>query len=37
MRTKAPLAAACDELGLKHPKSANLERLRGELVKHWYI
>ncbi|KAJ7768794.1 hypothetical protein B0H16DRAFT_1882008 [Mycena metata] len=33
---KAPLVAACDTLALKIPKNAKLERLRTELVKHWF-
>ncbi|KAJ7629821.1 hypothetical protein B0H17DRAFT_1164275 [Mycena rosella] len=32
---KVPLAEACTKLGISVPKSANLERLREELAKHW--
>ncbi|KAJ7442065.1 hypothetical protein B0H11DRAFT_2348674 [Mycena galericulata] len=33
---KAPLQPACSSLGLKFPASANLERLKAELAKHWF-
>ncbi|KAH9939892.1 hypothetical protein B0H21DRAFT_812429 [Amylocystis lapponica] len=36
IKKKDTLRAACTALGLKHPKSANLERLRAILVTHWY-
>ncbi|KAJ7756996.1 hypothetical protein B0H16DRAFT_1314634 [Mycena metata] len=36
-RTKAPLVDACARFHVKVPKSANLARLRTELVKHWCV
>ncbi|KAJ6511689.1 hypothetical protein DFH09DRAFT_1434967 [Mycena vulgaris] len=36
-KRKAPLAAACSRLGIKTTKSANLPRLRGDLVNYWCL